>query len=225
MRKSVEPVDDFQQTDMSLVFLSLLLVLITFFLVLTRFVEPDPAKVSRFKKHYSTFLFFNQQVSVDKEATQAPDIFSESDPLISLVNRMKASGITEPLMNQYLTLLDIKNLKVVSGESGLVIRLPRTIKLDGDTGRLTNEEKESLGNLRVLFMELPFIIEIKGVGYQKNDQPSFQSLELSVTAAQTVYNHLIKMGVIPDKLKVSGMIDDGKAEPVTDIEISFRENA
>jgi DNA-binding cell septation regulator SpoVG len=224
MKKPIETGSGFMQNDMAMIFLSLLLVLITFFLVLTRFVEPDPEKISRVKKDLSTLLFFGRQSSGKAVETVVPDMFSPEDPIASLLNRMKAIGMTEPLMNQFISLKDIKNLKVISGESGLVIRMPKTIKPDGADLQITEAERDTLGKMAVLFRELPFIIDIKGVsGENKADGP-FKSLQMSVRASQSVYSHLLQMGIQPEKLKVTGLVVSRSPGLEPTVEISFREN-
>ncbi len=210
--------------DMSLVFLSLLLVLITFFIVLTRFVETDPQKVDRFKRNYSHSLFFVEPGKGKKQIEQQAEIFVETDPLQTLINRMKAIGLTEPLMNQFLNMNEIKVLNVISGESGLVLRLPEPIRLFGDTLALSDEGRKILERLKVLFVELPYIIEIKGVGIQREGALTFKTLELGVTASQCVYRQLLLMGVLPDKIKISGTVDAQVSNEGSYIELAFREN-
>jgi len=210
--------------DMSLVFLSLLLVLITFFIVLTRFVETDPQKVTHFKQNYSHVLFFVDPEKVTRVMEQNEAIFEENNPIQSLINRMKAIGITEPLMNQFLNLTDITTLKVISGQSGLVLRLPKPIQMDGDLPVLNEQGRKTLEKLAVLFFELPYIIEIKGVGVDINNTEGFKTLEKGVMASQSVYRQLLLMGVIPGKIKISGTTDKKATEESTFVELAFREN-
>ncbi len=213
---------------MSLIFLSLLLVLITFFIVLTRFVVTDPEKVERFRRDYSQTLFLGHEVKAPENpvVTMEKELFVHENPLKSLINRMKSTGITAPLLDQFLTLSDIKNLRVISGESGLVLRMPQPIAIQEEDSGLSAKSLETLDKMKVLFTELPFLIEIKGVGVEKNEPEPFAAMERGVKASQSVYMHLIGMGVIPQKIKISGTIgsDDSKLETEdTFVELAFRE--
>lgn len=227
MNRSIGEKKQYGDDSMSMIFLSLLLVLITFFIVLTRFVVTDPEKVERFRRDYSRTLFLGQKADgpVSPVKTVERDIFSDESPLKSLINRMKSTGITAPLMNQFLTIQDIKTLRLISGESGLVLRMPDPLEIGGDAFGLSPAGRETLEKMKVLFLELPFLIEVKGVGVDDAGSQGMAAMEMGVKASQSVYRHLIQMGVVPQKIKITGTTtrDSKPAMAKSFVELAFRE--
>ena len=207
MSQNQSRLSDKRENDMPVLFLSLLLVLITFFIVLTRFVETDSSKVAHFSREYNAQLFFGVREKAVAAVGMRQEQGNEYNPLQSLVNRMKSIGITEPLMNEYLTVNKIKELKVISGEEGIVLRLPQPLNFEAQDTVLSERSRNILNKLKVLFVELPYIIEVKGVGLRKTDEDLFPVLEAGVAVSQTVYRQLINMGVMPEKIKISGTTD------------------
>lgn len=214
-----------EEDGMPLVLISLFLVLITFFIVLIRFVETDPEKVEHFKRDYSRSLSLKPALGAAKRTVEKKAaVYDDFDPLQTLINRMKVEGISVPLMNQYLTTNQIKTLQLISGETGLVLRLPQAINMHEGSAAISDDGRKNLDKLSALLLELPYTIEIHGVGVARERPADFQTLEKGVMASQSVYRYLLQMGIVPEKLKISGTTADMTTDLESYVDLTFREN-
>jgi flagellar motor protein MotB len=204
-------------------FISLMLVLLTLFIFLTTYVKGDKRKIREFKIEFKKSLMLPGKG--DPGTLSITDVGTEDDPVQSLLNRMKSTGINKKLMDDFLTLQQIKDFEVVDGKNGVSVILPEVVSFsEGRDGLLLSEKsREFLSSISFLIKELPYLVEIKG--YSTGNVPKLypDALEYSARRAHRVYTYLLRQDITPVKLKVSGCGDafEGSSAPQNKVEIIF----
>jgi chemotaxis protein MotB len=203
-------------------FLSLMLVLLTLFIFLTTFAESDKMKVEAFKRHFRKSLLMPEKARMGTPSIT--DIGGLVEPVQAIINRMKSQGINKKLMDDFLTLNEIKDLQVRDGKNGVAVILPETASFEPGKKDLTGKSRQFLNSISYLVSELPYLVEIKG--YAAEVPAGFKdSLEFSARRATEVYNYFLEKNIPPVKLKVSGCGDAFKESgvPQDKVEIIFKE--
>jgi flagellar motor protein MotB len=206
-----------------LLLISLMLVLLTFFIFLTTFAETDKEKIEVFKKYFRQTL---SMPKVERKGTPSiTDIGGPVEPIQNIINRMKSQGINKKLMDDFLTLAQIKDLQVMDGKKGVVVILPEVAYFQEGTKNLTENSKKFLERISYLVYELPYLVEIKGYALSKVPPRYRDPLEFSARRAIEVYNYFLEKEIPPIKLKVSGRGDafEKSSVPQNKVEISFKE--
>jgi flagellar motor protein MotB len=204
-------------------FLSLMLVLLTLFIFLTSFAETDKAKIAMFKKHFRKSLLIPEE---ERRGTPSiTDIGGPVEPIRNIINRMKSEGINKKLMDDFLTLNQIKDLQVMDGKSGVSVILPEVAYFEDGKKDLTQKSKQFLSRITFLVLDLPYLVEIKGYCTAGVPDGMKDSLEFSARRAAEVYNYFLEKEVPAVKLKVSGCGDAfGESNvPQNKVEIIFKE--
>jgi hypothetical protein len=176
-------------------FIALMMVLLTIFIFLTTHITGSKTKIQMFKEQFRRSLMLTGKGG--NGAYSITDLGSPDNPARVLINRMKSKGINKKLMDDFLTLNQIKEMVVRDGERGVCIILPD---------------------------ELPYLVEIKG--YAAGTVPPGYSdpLEFSAKRAVLVFNYFIDRNVNPVKLKASGCGDAFKDSdvPQDKVELIFK---
>lgn len=203
-------------------FISLMLVLLTMFIFLTTFIEKDKAKVEIFRQH------FRKSLMIPEERRGIPsitDMGGPVEPIRHIINRMKSEGINKKLMDDFLTLNQIKDLKVKDGKRGVSVILPEVVLFEAGKTGLGAQSVSYLNSISFLVLDLPYLVEIRG--YSTADVPGgFKDpLEFSAHRAMAVFNYFLDKEIPPVKLKVSGCGDAyaGSDAPQNKVEIIFKE--
>jgi len=204
-------------------FISLMLVLLTLFIFLTTFAEGDRRKVERFREYFRESLLLSGGKGVDG-APSITDVGTGVDPLKSLVNRMKSEGINKKLMDDFLTLKEIKDLEVMDGRRGVSIVLPETVGFVPGKNQLKRFSEDFLDSISYLVSELPYMVEIRGYSTSAVPIGYTDALEFSAKRALLVYDYFVNRDIAPVKLKVSGCGDAFEDSGVTQdkVEIIFK---
>lgn len=203
------------------VFISLMLVLLTIFIFLTTFSESDKTKVRIFKENYRNQLFHTGKSSAGIDAIL--DSGTGEDPLSRIVNRMKSKGINKNIMDEFLTLKQIKELPVLGGDRGVSIVLPDVVAFEPGVNRLTDKAVEYLESIAYLVSELPNSVEIKG--YSSGAHTGAEdALEFSAQRAFLVFDFFVQKNIAAAKMKVSGCGDafEGSGVAQDKVEIIFK---
>jgi len=203
-------------------FISLMLVLLTLFIFLSTFAEGNKLKIEQFQSQFRKSLMMTGQGGMGRPSVT--DLGTPDDPLRLLINRMKSSGINKKLMDEFLTLSQIKELNVMDGKGGVAIILPETVGFTPGENQLTDKAKEYLHRILFLVDELPYLVEIKGYSSEKVPQGFTDPLEFSSRRALSVYTYFISQNIPPVKLKVSGCGDAFHASGIAQdkVEIIFK---
>ncbi len=212
-------------------FISLMLVVLTLFIFLTTFTETDKTKLEIFKKHFRKSMLMPRE---DRKGTPSIiDLGGPVEPISAIVNRMKSEGINKKLMDDFLTLSQIKGLEVMDGTRGVVVIVPEVAYFEEGTKDLTKTSRQFLARLLFLVEELPYLVEIKGYAVGTVPAPYKDALEFSAMRAMEVFNYFIQNNIPPIKLKVAGCGDafENAAKPETQpspppqnkVEIIFKE--
>lgn len=201
------------------IYFSLMLVLLTLFVFLFSYTEKDPAKVRVFRENFKKSLMLIGTGRGGAEA--AHDNPYGGDPLAALVNRMKYEGLNAALTDEFLTLAQIKGLRVRDGQRGAVVVVPQEIAFGPGGSELNTDSRNALTRISFLAAELPYLVEVAGyAGPDAGGDP----LEASARAARRVYEFLLQKGVDPRKLKVAGYGRGGAGDKSrARIEIAFKE--
>jgi flagellar motor protein MotB len=206
-------------------FISLMLVLLTLFIFLTTFAKGDKRKVQTFREEFRKNLMVAGEGGKGKFAIT--DAGTKDDPVQHILNRMKSTGINKKLMDDFLTLKQIKDLEVRDGQRGLAIILPEVLGFEsgGDGFMLTDKSRNFLNSITHLISELPYIVEVKG--YATGKLPSGKprdALAFSAFRAHLVYRYILDKDVAAIKLKVSGCGDafEDSGVPQDKVEIIFK---
>jgi len=205
-------------------FISLMLVLLTLFIFLTTFVKGDKRKIKIFKEEFRKSLMISGKGNTGSFSIS--DTGTAQDPVQRLVNRMRAKGINKKLMDDFLTLQQIKDFEVRDGLRGVAIILPDVVGFEtGDDGlTLTKKSSKFLSSISYLVSQLPYLVEVKG--YSDSQVPSGykDALEFSARRAAKIYDYFLDKNVSPVKLKVSGCGDAFKDSGISQnkVEIIFK---
>lgn len=204
-------------------FISLMLVLLTLFIFLTTFAAGDRRKVERFREYFRESLLLSGGKGVDG-APSIADVGTGVDPLKSLVNRMKSEGINKKLMDDFLTLNQIKELEVMDGRRGVAIILPETVGFVPGKNQLKRFAEDYLEDISYLVSELPYLVEIRGYSTSQVPIGYADALEFSARRALLVYDYFVNRNIAPVKLKVSGCGDafEGSGVAQDKVEIIFK---
>jgi len=193
-------------------FIALMLVLLTIFIFLTTYSRGSKTKIQLFKEQFRRCLMLSGKGG--NGAYSIADLGVVDNPARVLINRMKSTGINKKLMDDFLTLNQIKDMEVRDGKRGVSIIVPEVVGFVPGKNQLTDRAVEFLDTVAILAEELPYLVEIKGyaagavpVGYP-------DPLEFSAKRAALVYNYFVNKDVDPAKLKVSGCGDAFKDSDV-----------
>lgn len=205
-------------------FISLMLVLLTLFIFLTTFAKGDKRKVQTFKYEFKKSLMIPGEGRPGQFSIV--DMGTPDDPKRQLLNRMKSKGVNKKLMDDFLTLQQIKDLEVLDGDRGVSIIVPEVIAFEDDREglTLTPASEKFLRSVSFLAQELPYLVEIKGYSRPGRPRGYTDALEFSARRAQRVYEFMIGLNVPALKLKVSGCGDAfGDSDvPQNKVEIIFQ---
>jgi len=183
--------------------LSLMLILLSLFIFLTSFTESDKKKIKIFKKNFNKSIMFSGKGNIGKESIT--EFGDNGDPLSNILKKMKSENINVKLTVKYLTLKNIKDMKVYKGKNGLVLVLPETIMFRKRGNSLDFTAKKYLSKILFLVKDLPYEVEIRGYSSGKGLNNDYKRiLKDSANKAMAVYEFFIGNGVAPEKLFVSG---------------------
>ncbi len=207
------------------VFIALMMVLLTLFIFLSTFTESDKEKVKIFKAQYKKSTMMRGKGGMGAETVVDAGI--PDDPLQALINRMKSGKITKKLMDDFLTLNQIKELQVKDGKRGVCLILPDVVGFEPGNNRLTDKAQKYLFDISYLVAALPYTVEIKGYSSEKIPPGYIDTLEFSARRSFMVYEYFLSQNVNPIKLKVSGCgdivsPDSGNKTPMDKVEIIFK---
>ncbi|MCX6580515.1 MAG: OmpA family protein [Candidatus Aminicenantes bacterium] len=206
-------------------FISLGLVLLTLFIFLTTFAEKDKVKIDIFKRSFKAHLLMPEENRRGGRAGLETDMGQNTEPIRNIVNRMKSRGINKKLMDEFLTLNQVKDLEVIEGLKGVCVILPEVVTFREGKKELSQRAKGFLSRIAYLVYELPYLVEIKGYAAAKITPGFRDPLEFSAKRAAEVYNYFLAKEITPEKLKVSGCGDafaNGR-KPQDKVEIIFKE--
>lgn len=203
-------------------FISLMLVLVTLFIFLSTFAEGNKLKIERFQTEFRKSLMMSGEGGLGRQSVT--DVGTPDDPLRVLVNRMKSSGVNKKLMDDFLTLNQIKDLQVMDGKRGVAVILPETVGFVPGENQLTDKARSYLNKITYLARELPYLVEIRGYATENVPKGFADPLEFSSRRALLVYQFLINKDIPPVKLKVSGCGDAFRFSGVAQdkVEIIFK---
>jgi len=193
-------------------FISLMLVLLTIFIFLTTYTRGSKTKIQTFKEQFRRSLMLAGKGGTG--AYSITDLGNPDNPARVLINRMKSKGINKKLMDDFLTLNQIKDMEVRDGERGVSIILPEVVGFVTGKNQLTDRAVRFLDTVVILADELPYLVEIKGYSTETVPPGYTDPLEFSAKRAALVYNYFINKEVEPVKLKVSGCGDTFKDSDV-----------
>jgi flagellar motor protein MotB len=203
-------------------FVALMMVLLTIFIFLTTHTKGTKTKIQMFKEQFRKSLMLSGKGGYG--AYSITDLGTPDNPARVLINRMKSKGINKKLMDDFLTLNQIKDMEVRDGKRGVCIILPEVVGFVPGKNQLTDQAVEYLDKVAILAAELPYLVEIKG--YAAGAVPAGYSdpLEFSAKRAALVFNYFIDRNVNPVKLKVSGCGDAFKDSdvPQDKVELIFK---
>lgn len=206
-------------------FISLGLVLLTLFIFLTTFAEKDKVKIDIFKRSFRKSLSMPEESQTGARLALELEMGELAKPILNIVNRMKSRGIDKKLMDEFLTLNQVKDLEVVEGKKRVSIIIPEVVIFEAKKIELTDEAKQFLARISFLVSELPYLVEIKGYASTDIPPPYRDALEFSAKRATQVYNYFLAREILPEKLEVSGcgdaFIHSGKTQDK--VEIIFKE--
>lgn len=204
-------------------FISLMLVLLTLFIFLITFTETDKSKIEFFRQYFRESMLMPE---TDREGRMSiTDIGTPVEPVKAIINRMKSKGINKKLMDDFLTLNQIKDLQVMDGKRGVVVILPEVAAFEANKTNLTGKSRQYLSRISFLASELPYLVEVKGYSTAEVPLGYTDALEFSARRATVVYDYFLQEGVAPVKLKVSGRGDafDQSGVSQDKVEIVFKE--
>jgi len=203
-------------------FFSLMLVLLTLFIFLITYAETDKEKIRIFKEQFQESLVLSGEGG--RGARSIAGGGTRQDPLQALVNRMKSAGINKKLMDEFLTLSQIKDLEVTGGKRGVAVILPEVVMFEPGKNQLTGKAVDYLAVVSYLVSELPYLVEIKGYSPGAVPPGYTDALEFSARRALLVYNFFLNRHIPALKLKVSGCGDAfaGSGIPQNKVEIIFK---
>jgi len=221
--------DSLDGRSQRILLLSLMLILLSLFVFLTSFTESDKKKIEIFKRHFNTSIMFSGKGNTGKASLT--EFGNNSDPLNNIIRKMKSNNINRELMVKYLTLKDIKDMRVYKGLNGIVLVLPEVIRFRKDRMKLDFTARKYLSKILFLVKNLPYEVEIRGYSSKQNfggnlkDNSYGEILKDSAARAMLVYDYFISNGASPAKLFVSGYGDSiKKKDAVKDkVEILFKE--
>jgi outer membrane protein OmpA-like peptidoglycan-associated protein len=203
-------------------FISLMLVLLTIFIFLITYTRGSQTKVQKFREQFRRSLMLTGKGG---EGTRSiTDLGTQYNPARALINRMKSKGINKKLMDEFLTLSQIKDMEVRDGQRGVSIILPEVVGFVPGKNQLTDQTVRFLDTVVILADELPYLVEIKGYSTETIPPGYTDPLEFSAKRAALVYNYFINKEVDPVKLKVSGCGDAFKDSDVLQdkVELIFK---
>lgn len=183
-------------------FISLMLVLLTIFIFLVTYTKGSHTKIQLFRKHFRRSLMLTGEGG--NGVRSITDLGTWDSPVRVLINRMKSKGINKKLMDDFLTLSQIKDMEVRDGKRGISIILPEVVGFVPGKNQLTDQAVRFLDKVVMLADELPYMVEIKGYSTEMVPLGYSDPLEFSVKRAALVYSYFINREVEPVKLKVSG---------------------
>jgi flagellar motor protein MotB len=204
------------------VFISLMLVLLTIFLFLVTYTRGSQTKIQKFKEQFRRSLML---VGKGGEGLHSiTHLGTPDNPAQVLINRMKSKGINKKLMDDFLTLRQIKDMEARDGKRGVAIILPEVVGFVPGKNQLTDSALRFLDTVVILVDELPYLVEIKGYSTETVPPGYLDPLEFSAQRATLVYNYFINKEVEPIKLKVSGCGDAFKDSdvPQDKVELIFK---
>ena len=202
-------------------FTSLMLVLLTFLVFLVTYSEPDPGKADSFRGEFRRRL-----ISKPVGPGGAVPLALEKgvDPLQLVVSRLKEEGLSVKLVDEFLTLSEIRDLNVKEARSGVAVTFPEVLLFNAD-GRLTGKSRRLLTSFSYLAAELPYLVEVKAFAKNPGLGAEMAGLESAARRSLELYREMSARGVAPGKLKASGFLLGRDSDPEASfrVEIEFKE--
>ncbi|MCU0289651.1 MAG: hypothetical protein MUF15_25070, partial [Acidobacteria bacterium] len=146
-------------------FISLGLVLLTLFIFLTTFAEKDKIKIDIFKRSFRERLTLskgNLGITGKNRENLELEMGTRAEPVLNIVKRMRSKGINKKLMDEFLTVAQVKNLEVIEGKKGVCVIIPGVVIFKEGKTDLLAESTQFLARISFLVSELPYLVEIKG---------------------------------------------------------------
>jgi flagellar motor protein MotB len=204
------------------VYISLMLVLLTLFVFLNTFTEKDPGRVRIFRENFKKALVL---LGSGRAGSRSAVDVRGADPLLALVNRLKSETLSVDKMDRFLTVAQIKELRVARGERGVTVVVPGKLGFDG-TGLVLNAlARAALARIAWLATEIPYQVQVTAYSSSRIPAGYGDALGYSAGRALEVYRFLLAHGVPPVKLKMTARGDAlARGGPEDNrIEISFQE--
>ncbi len=201
-------------------FISLMLVLLTFLVFLVTYSEPDPEKAESFRGEFRRRLIVNREGPGGPLPAASQAV---ADPLQLVVTRLKSEGLSVRLIDEFLTLSLVRDLMVSEIKSGVAVTLPEVLLFAGNGRELTRNSRRLMERFAFLAAELPYLVEIKTFMRVTAAGNELAGLEEGGRRSLGLYREMLARGVAPEKLKASAFLlvpaDSGAAR----VEIEFKE--
>ena len=194
----------------------------TVFIFLTTYTKGSKFKVRKFRDQFRKSLMLSARAG--KGVPSITDLGTPDNPARTLINRMKSKGINKKLMDDFLTLNQVKDLVVRDGQRGVAIVVPEVVGFVPGKNQLTDRARRFLDRVSILAYELPYLVEVKGYATGSLPPGYTDALEFSAKRAALVYRYFLNKDVPPEKLKVSGCGDafQESSVPQDKVEIIFK---
>ncbi len=179
-------------------YLSLILIILTFFVALTSFSIRIKEKMKVFKKSYrESFIFIGGKSKGEISILNIGD----ADRLQFIINQMREKGIDEKSMRKYLKETDLLNLGVSVIKDGKEIVFPVKAFFKGGSTEIDPKKYYLLLKVLPLVKYLPYYVTIKS--YPDSNKVDFlKAFELAGKRAYSVFQFFKEEGVYEKKLSI-----------------------
>ncbi len=212
-RKLLFPVSvNYKRNSWLPLYLSLILIILTFFVALTSFSVRIGKKMRLFQKSYrESFVFIGGKSKGKLSILNIGD----ADRLNFIINQMRENGLNENLMKSYLKETDLISLGIAFIESGneLVFPVSRLFKEGGTSIEPT--KYFTLIKILPLIKFLPYFVLIEGYPDGK-ESDKLKAYEVSAKRAYSVYKFFVSQGVSERKMAISayGISNDERKDSI-----------
>ncbi|MBF0288292.1 MAG: flagellar motor protein MotB [SAR324 cluster bacterium] len=193
-RKKKEDENGFDPNGWMITFSDLITLMMTFFVLLFSFNEPNPSKL-------------------DAVSSSAPGLFSLSESALSqAVPIQEANSLLKENLEIFLSENNVKNVDLSQGNEGLLITLPTDIIFEKNSAYLSEKSKRIIQRVTNYLNKTQHQIRVEGHTDNtpvntKDDQDSWG---LSLSRAHAILQEMLKAGMNPKRLALVGK---GDAQP------------
>ncbi len=190
-RKKKEEKEKFDPNGWMITFSDLITLMMTFFVLLFSFNEPNPKKL-------------------DAISSSAPGLFSLAESAISQpVPIQEANSLVKENLEIFLSENNVKNVEISQDAEGLLITLPTDIIFEKNSAYLSEKSKRIIQRVTSYLNKTNHLIRVEGHTDNTlfNTKGQQDAWGLSLKRAHAILQEMLKAGMNPKRLALVGKGD------------------
>jgi len=181
-------------------YISMILIVLTFFISLSSYTIKTMKKMKSFQKSYKQSLVFKKGKSRGRISILNR---GEGDKLAVIIKDLREKGLSKKKVEEYLNDADLIKLGIKVGDNGASLSFPSNSIFEKGKTKIDPKAYVELVKIGYLAKYLPYYIYIEGFSTKK-ESGNIDSYEFAALKALEVYNFFKQQGVEKRKMVIMG---------------------